>query len=271
MSEDGLDIMIRQAAADAARWRAEVEGSSGLDAFSTPAVPGLAEQIPGYDVADELHRGAQGAVYRATQITTGRCVAIKVFHELAGSGGAEHSRFAREADVLLGLRHPGVVTLLDKGEIGRRPYFVMEYVEGEPLDRYLASHPLPIRLLLAKFVAICDAVNAAHLRGILHRDLKPANILIDMHGEPHVVDFGLAKSLSADAVATTRDGQFVGSIPWASPEQIYAQRRVFARGVALSSARGPVAVRILRIAAGIDEPHRRSVTAPASFAAPGRA
>ena len=101
----------------------------------------------------------------------------------------------------------------------------MDYIEGHPLDTYLSSRSLSVKQILRLFWKICDAVNAAHLHGITHRDLKPSNIRIDKQGEPHILDFGLAKVASEETGDAsqwrnvTMTGQFVGSVPWASPEQ----------------------------------------------------
>ena len=103
------------------------------------------------------------------------------------------------------------------------------YVPGQPLDVYIADHQRPVRETLAIFARVCEAVNAAHLKGVIHRDLKPRNILIDEEGRPRVLDFGLAKVAGPEAMPSSRaqlvttTGQFVGSLPWASPEQADGQ------------------------------------------------
>lgn len=196
--------------------------------------------IPGYADLHEHRRGGQGIVYRAVQVATGREVAIKLLYAEALGAGAD-VRFAREVQVLARLKHPNVVTIHDSGIIAGRSYIIMDFVEGLPLDRWFQVHLLEapdttarvrrqsqrdgVRDALQLFGKICDAVQAAHVRGVIHRDLKPANILVDKAGEPHVLDFGLAKlmpdtSMDAGPAAMTHAGQFVGSVPWSSPEQI---------------------------------------------------
>ncbi len=203
-----------------------------VQAPKTPAAPAplsLPPQlIAGYELLHELHRGGQGVVYVAVQKATRRRVAIKVMREGPFADAREIARFEREVHVLGQLRHPGIVTIHDSGEASGHFYLVMDLIPGLPLDRHLRerAQTLPQRLRL--FIEICRAVNAAHLRGVIHRDLKPGNIIIDDEGAPHVLDFGLAK---LDAVAAagdfaetqlqamSRSGQFIGSLPWASPEQ----------------------------------------------------
>lgn len=185
-----------------------------------------APSIAGYDDLREIGRGGQGTVYAAVQRSTRRTVAIKVFPESAVSGAARR-RFEREIDLVASLKHPGIVRVYDSGvtEDGR-PYLVMEFVQGEPIDEFRggrgASRDLAQTIGLA--AQVCDAVNYAHQRGVIHRDLKPSNIRIDGESRAHVLDFGLAKAIGVNPAQTTmptvsRSGQFIGSVPWASPEQ----------------------------------------------------
>ncbi|HNO77059.1 MAG TPA: tetratricopeptide repeat protein [Phycisphaerae bacterium] len=208
------------------RARRRVAGSSQLDPLdaSQHPKPSLgADVFPGYDIEHEIHRGGQGVVYKAIQRSTGRTVALKVLREGMFAGTRELMRFEREIDVLGTLRHPNIVRVLDRGvTAGGSFYCVMDCIDGLPADLYVEkqSRSLSIDDVLTLFLTICDAVQAAHLNGVIHRDLKPSNILVDESGTPFVLDFGLAKRTepSADS-AMTMTGQFVGSIPWASPEQ----------------------------------------------------
>lgn len=184
--------------------------------------------IPGYELLGEIHRGGQGVVYHARQRSTKRDVAIKVMRHGPFATLADRARFDREIETLGKLNHPNIVAVHDAGVVAGFHYFVMNYVDGRTLDD--AFHEMTAgaddlaaahATALSVFIRVCDAVHAAHLRGVIHRDLKPSNIRVDSSGQPHVLDFGLAKSLEAsDESAMTRTGQFVGSLPWASPEQI---------------------------------------------------
>lgn len=182
------------------------------------------ERLNGYRLIREIHRGAQGVVYQAIQESTRRTVAIKAMREGPFASDADRARFEREVDILARLRHPNIVSIHDKGVALGVTYFVMDYVDGQALDSYVRKHAPSPRGTLHLCATVCDAVHAAHLRGIIHRDLKPSNIRIDRDGQPHVLDFGLAKELSkTGASSMTVEGQFVGSLPWASPEQIRAE------------------------------------------------
>lgn len=179
------------------------------------------DSLPGYELRREVHRGGQGVVYEAQHTGTKRRVAIKVMCEGPFAGVADRARFEREVRILAQLQHPNIVTVHDTGLAHGCHYFVMDYISGQPLDVYMASADHSVVQTLRLFLKICAAVHAAHVRGIIHRDLKPSNVRVNQDGEPHVLDFGLAKVTAApDEVAVvTHAGQFVGSVPWASPEQ----------------------------------------------------
>lgn len=188
------------------------------------------DSFTGYKIIKELHRGGQGVVYQAIQQSTQRKVAIKVMREGPFAGAADRARFDREVHVLGQLNHPHIVAIHDTGSAAGHLYFVMDYIPGQTLDVYMAGGEHTVDETLRLFGKICEAVNAAHLRGVIHRDLKPSNIRVDPDGEPHVLDFGLAKVATSelaggDAHPTqmTLTGQFVGSLPWASPEQAEGQ------------------------------------------------
>jgi len=212
------------------------------------------DSFAGYQIVKELHRGGQGVVYQAIQKSTKRKVAIKVMKEGPFASVADKARFDREVQVLGQLQHPNIVAIHDSGVAAGCHYFVMDYISGQPLDVYMAGAAerhegtkarrhvgrdkgtkgrrdaegrlgLSVESTLRLFAKICEAVNAAHLRGVIHRDLKPGNIRMDPDGEPHILDFGLAKVAVSTGPETgppglmTMTGQFIGSLPWASPEQ----------------------------------------------------
>ncbi len=182
----------------------------------------LQEALPGYELTDAVFRGGQGVVFKALQKSTNRDVAIKVLREHPAELRHGTARFDREVQILSQLKHPNIVGIVDSGATCGHRYYIMDFIDGLSLDDYLIAHTLSVRAKLALFVEICNAVNVAHLRGVIHRDLKPSNIRIDRAGRPHILDFGLAKTDEHDEFATvhTITGQFVGSLPWASPEQV---------------------------------------------------
>ncbi len=209
------------------RARRQVEGlPAGDEALAT--LPGMPppDSFPGYELVREIHRGGQGAVYLAIQKTTKRKVAIKVMHGGPHVGSSGRARFEREVQILGQMNHPNIVRILDSGTTPDGGFFyVMDYVSGRTLDEHVAAAKPTIQDVLRLFVKICDGANAAHLKGVIHRDLKPANVRVDARGEPVIVDFGLAKIAVPDVTIESRPqlmsitGQFIGSLPWASPEQ----------------------------------------------------
>ncbi len=192
------------------------------------AVPSMPppDSFAGYSLTDEIHRGGQGVVYRARQVSTGQQVAIKVMREGPFAGPRDRARFEREVRILAQLNYPNIVSVIESGSAAGTTFLVMPYISGKPLDRYVADRTLTVDDTMRLFAKVCAAVDVAHLRGVIHRDLKPSNILVDPGGEPHVLDFGLAKVSEFDPIADARSevatvvGEFVGSLPWASPEQV---------------------------------------------------
>lgn len=201
-----------------------------------------ADSIRGYELIREIHRGGQGVVYLAHQLATHRNVAIKILREGPFAGPGERARLEREVQILAALQHPNIVAIHDSGTAAGNYYFVMDYIAGLPLDEWAdrhrrdgahsssgkgmrSGHRERHAALIAVFIKICDALNVAHQRGVIHRDLKPTNIRIAENDEPFVLDFGLAKLTTGEAGESieqglTATGQFLGTLPWASPEQV---------------------------------------------------
>ena len=138
------------------------------------------------------------------------------------------SRFHMERRILARLEHPNIATIFDGGTTGDGlPYFVMEYVEGEPIDQYCDARDLSTRQRLELFREVCSAVQVAHQNLVVHRDLKPGNILVTTEGKPKLLDFGIAKLLESDVTAegsATLPGHSPMTVAFASPEQIQGEQ-----------------------------------------------
>lgn len=176
-----------------------------------------------YELLEELGGGGQGIVYKARQPGTERTVAIKRMH---ARGPESAVRFAREPRTAASLSHPNIVNVLTSEVIDGQAILVMDFIDGQPVDRWLAARNADIQAVVSLFERLTRAVAYAHQRGVIHRDLKPSNVLVDAQGEPHVLDFGLARLLSpfvADSLFQTYTTTFVGTPAYASPEHFEAE------------------------------------------------
>jgi serine/threonine protein kinase len=183
-----------------------------------------------YTFIKELGRGGMGAVYLAEDRELNRLVAIKVLNTPEISEDMRN-RMVREAQIIAGLEHPGIVPVHDVGTLpDGRVFYAMKFVRGSRLDEYAAVND-SIRDRLRKFQAVCDAVAFAHAHGVIHRDLKPQNIMIGSFGEVLVLDWGVAKifkkpstdftnqSVQSVDGFNTNAGTIIGTRDYMSPEQ----------------------------------------------------
>jgi hypothetical protein len=176
-----------------------------------------------YLLRELLGKGSTGEVWLAEDPQIGRSVAVKILNLPSGLGKDDiaewEQRFTREARASGRLSHPGIVAVHDVGKTdGGRPFIVMELVQGHSLDGIMKQGPLPAHeAALIWGAQVAEALDAAHAQGIVHRDIKPANILIDAHGCARIADFGIARLAESDL---TREGLFLGSPAYASPEQV---------------------------------------------------
>ncbi|MFT7670457.1 MAG: serine/threonine protein kinase [Planctomycetota bacterium] len=202
---------------------------------SQAALPHLPRQIGPYKIIGLCGSGGMGTVYEAMQQNPRRRVALKVIQS-AALRPELLSRFQRESEILGRLQHPGIAQIHDAGEFEwegqTRPYFAMEFVEGQGLLDYARSHELSISHRVELFLRVCEAMHYAHEKGVVHRDLKPDNILVietsgfsstgsSSGSQPKILDFGVARLTDANIQGTlsTGIGQLIGSIAYMSPEQ----------------------------------------------------
>ena len=179
--------------------------------------------IGDYQLEEELGRGGMGVVFRATQISLKRQVAVKMILRGRLASQADLKRFLAEASATARLQHPNIVPVYDVGDIDGRPFFSMQLVHGDTLADRLQDGPLSEAEAARIVAAAARAIGYAHRQGILHRDLKPSNILLDKHDKPHVSDFGLAKQ-GTDEAGLTRSGAVLGTPAYMSPEQAAGSR-----------------------------------------------
>lgn len=182
-------------------------------------------KLGAYELLEEIGRGGQGVVYKARQPHTGRLIAVKRVSAGVFATPRAKARFEREIETAAALDHPGIVTVYGSEVVDQQPVLMMQWIDGVPFDRWAAGGngpARPVRDVLTCLIAVCDAVQHAHRRGVIHRDLKPTNILVDGADRPHVLDFGLAllSSGTGQGGALTITGELLGTPAYAAPEQL---------------------------------------------------
>jgi hypothetical protein len=193
-----------------------------------------------FELLEELGSGSFGTVFRARDTELDRTVAIKIQRAGALNHEADDDRFLREARSAAQLKHPHIVALYETGKTEEGIcYLVSEYVEGRTLEQRLRERREDLRAAAVLAATLADALHYAHSKGVVHRDIKPANVMIDAAGQPHIMDFGLAKRDTGE-VTVTQSGDLMGTPAYMSPEQacgqghyVDARSDIFSLGVVL--------------------------------------
>ena len=205
----------------------------------------VGQEISHYRVLARIGAGGMGVVYKAEDVRLGRTVALKLLPDNLAHDPKFVQRFEREARAASSLNHPSICTVHEIEEHAGRPVIVMELLEGESLTHRLRVGTVPTTEVLDLGIQVCEALEAAHAKGIIHRDIKPGNLFVVGQGRVKVLDFGLAKLLPEhdrdDPMAAeplTNDGQIPGTTGYMSPEQIRgeevdARSDLFSLGVVL--------------------------------------
>ena len=205
-----------------------IDDSTFAESFleeSLPAIESIGDTISNYSLVEKIGEGGMGVVYKATQTQpVRRDVALKIL-KLIGDSGNIVRRFEVERQSLAIMDHPNITKVIDGGLTeSDRPFFVMEYVQGQNISDYCGDSKMSLEDRLIMFQDVCRGIHHAHLRGIIHRDIKPANVLVanvDGVSTPKIIDFGIARVLDHDPEATlqTLQGQLLGTLEYMSPEQ----------------------------------------------------
>ncbi|SDJ88369.1 serine/threonine protein kinase [Catalinimonas alkaloidigena] len=195
------------------------------DVLSDKGTLNEADQVGAYRIVQPLGEGGMAMVYLAERADGqfAQRVALKILKRGIDTNNVLR-RFHYERQILASLQHPHIARLYDGGVTDDgRPYFVMEYVEGQPLEAYCRERNLPLRARLELLITVCRALHYAHQNLVVHRDLKPMNLLVTHEGEVKLLDFGIAKLLREDrdqSLALTQEGHFLMTPDHAAPEQI---------------------------------------------------
>jgi tRNA A-37 threonylcarbamoyl transferase component Bud32 len=229
---DAIDAIFREATIGLDPASSLVSDLSGLgatfraDGPHDPATPqphlaaGGSIRFADYELLGEIAHGGMGIVYRARQISLNRVVALKMIRSGRFATEAEVQRFHTEAEAAASLDHPHIVPIHEVGRYRGRSFFSMKLIEGGSLASHLPRLQHDPRGAARLLATVARAVHDAHQRGFVHRDLKPANILLDVHGQPHVTDFGLAKRIGKGAGdGLTESGALLSTPGYMAPEQ----------------------------------------------------
>jgi serine/threonine protein kinase len=187
-----------------------------MDSFPSSVV------VAGYRIDGTLGHGGMGTVYRATQLSLERQVALKVLTPQLSSDPNFRERFRREGLQQAALDHPHIVTVYEAGEADNRLFLAMQMVEGPTLADLVLRRELDDRRTLRLLTQVAEALDAAHAKGLIHRDVKPQNVLVGAGDHAYLADFGLTKGPSDSTMTAT--GFFVGTIDYIAPEQARGER-----------------------------------------------
>ncbi len=216
----------------------------------------IGDHILHYRIIEKLGAGGQGAVFKALDTKLGRTLVLKVLPPELTQSKVNFGRFEREARLASSLDHPNICTIFDLNIANDVNFIVMQYVEGRNIRELVNGQPLALRSAVSIALQVCDALAAAHARGIIHRDIKAHNVMVTNDGQAKILDFGLAKLLDQDPARVTElnftelteIGVPYGTATYAAPEQAQGLqadatgRHLFSRSSALRNAQRQVAL-----------------------------
>ncbi len=197
-------------------------GTDGFRSEQTRAAYGETKKgdvLGGFRIEEVIGAGAMAVVYKATQLSLDRTVALKILPKEFAKKPAFVRQFDSETDLLAALNHPSIVSIIDRGREGETYFFAMEYVEGTTLGELLATRELDEESFLRVVEQCAEALGYAHSRGVIHRDIKPANIMLNDQGLVKVADFGVAGLVAEERARRKGKRKVMGTRGYMAPEQ----------------------------------------------------
>jgi len=235
-----------------------------LETDTALVVDRIGQRLGAFEIIEMAATGGMSQVYRGRRVdgTFDQQVAIKLFDGRL-LGAEARARFSAERRIVAALEHPGLARVIDGGATAEGiPYLVMEWVAGELITRYCDRRGLNLADRLSLVVRVCEALGVAHRRGIVHRDIKPGNVLVDQHGHPKLIDFGVAKVLETSEIEVelpdTRVGGAMMTPEYASPEQFSSAK------ITVASDVYSLGVLLYELLTGV-RPHRLAGMSPAAM------
>lgn len=218
----GLALAALALALNRRRRRASEKPALDLSIFQPGAMRASGDpiQVGPYRILEKLGAGGMGVVYKAQDTKLGRTVALKRLRPEIAAEPREHERFLKEARIVSGLTHPGIVQIYSVQDAPEGDYLVFEFVEGRTLAETVSARGrLPLAEARSLIAQAADAVEYAHSQGVVHRDLKPSNLMLDARGRVRVMDFGVARAEKEALSRLTGAETSSGSPPYIAPEQ----------------------------------------------------
>lgn len=193
-----------------------------------PSIEELQALIPQLEILSFIGHGGMGTFYKASQSRMDRLTAVKIFQVDPVTDQTIIAKFKNEARAMAGLNHHHIVKIFDFGQSGSVLYLIMEYVEGDILERLISSRGFNLAEIVTIVSQVCDALEHAHKQGVIHRDIRPGNTMLDVNGKVKVGDFGLARLIGEELFRNnlTDSNQAMGTMDYVAPEQLDSSKTV---------------------------------------------